>query len=83
MTGHVWRHSIYPHAIINAFLQEQQEVVVTMSSLSRLLGLFFAAAMAAFSAYIFLQSGDWVAAVFFLGSVGYAVFFASTQTKRP
>jgi hypothetical protein len=54
-----------------------------MSGFGRLLGLFFAAAMAAFSAFIFLQSGDWVAAVFFLGSVGYAVFFASTQAKRP
>jgi hypothetical protein len=54
-----------------------------MSGLGRLLGLFFAAAMAAFSAFMFMESGDWVAAVFFLGSVGYAVFFASTQTKRP
>ena len=64
-------------------LQEQQEAVVNMSGLGRLLGLFFAAAMAAFSAFMFMESGDWVAAVFFLGSVGYAVFFASTQTKRP
>jgi hypothetical protein len=54
-----------------------------MSGFGRLLGLFFAAAMAAFSAFIFLRSGDWVAAVFFLGSVGYAVFFASTQAKKP
>lgn len=54
-----------------------------MSGFGRFLGLFFAAAMAAFSAYIFLQSGDWVAAVFFLGSAGYAVVFASTQTKGP
>jgi hypothetical protein len=54
-----------------------------MSGFVRLLGLFFAAAMAAFSAFMFLQSGDWVAAVFFLGSIGYAVFFASTQTRGP
>ncbi len=64
-------------------LQEQQETVVNMSGFGRVLGLFFAAAMAAFSAYIFLQSGDWVAAVFFLGSIGYAVYFASTQAKKP
>jgi hypothetical protein len=54
-----------------------------MSGIGRFLGLFFAAAMAAFSAFMFLRSGDWVAAVFFLGSVGYAVFFASTQAERP
>jgi hypothetical protein len=53
-----------------------------MSKYARVFGLIVAAAMAAFSAYIFLETGDWVAAVFFLGSVGYTVVFASTQMLR-
>jgi len=50
-----------------------------MSNFARLFGLFVAAAMGLFSAYMFLTTGDWVAAVFFLGSVGYLVFFASSR----
>jgi hypothetical protein len=53
-----------------------------MSKYARVFGLIVAAAMAAFSAYMFLETGDWVAAVFFLGSVGYAVVFVATKTLR-
>jgi len=53
-----------------------------MSKFARIFGLIVAAVMAAFSAYMFLETGDWVAVVFFLGSVGYAVVFASTQMLR-
>jgi len=48
-----------------------------MSNSARVLGLFIAAAMGLFSAYMFVETGDWVAAVFCLGSIAYAVFFAS------
>ena len=51
-----------------------------MSKYARVFGLIAAVAMGAFSAYIFLQTGDWVAAVFFIGSVGYAVVFVSTRS---
>jgi hypothetical protein len=50
-----------------------------MSNFARSFGLFLASAMALFSAYNFLTSGDWVAAAFFLGSIGYLVFFASRR----
>ena len=50
-----------------------------MSSFARLFGLLVAAAMGLFAAYIFLTTGDWVAAVFVLGSIGYLVFFASSR----
>ena len=50
-----------------------------MSTYARVIGLIVAVAMGAFSAYIFLKTGDWVAAVFFIGSVAYAVVFVSTH----
>ncbi len=34
-----------------------------------------AVAMAGFSSYIFLRTGDWVALIFLLGSMAYAAFF--------
>ena len=36
--------------------------------------------MFAFSSWMYLRSGDWVALVFALGSVAYGVFFWSTRT---
>ena len=36
-----------------------------------------AAVMFAFSAWIFQQTGDWLAAVFAAGSLGYGLFFIS------
>ncbi len=46
-----------------------------MSPTAKLIGLIVAAAMFVFSCWMYLQTGDWVAAVFALGSVGYALFF--------
>ena len=49
-----------------------------MSGTPRLIGLILALAMLAFSAYMYCQTGDWVAAVFLLGSIGYVIVFFST-----
>ncbi|MFT4825930.1 MAG: hypothetical protein ACI9J0_003866 [Cryomorphaceae bacterium] len=51
-----------------------------MSNFARSLGLIAALVMGVFSAYIYLKTGDWVAAVFCLGSVAYFIFFISKQT---
>ncbi|MEH6636800.1 MAG: hypothetical protein V7700_14835 [Halioglobus sp.] len=53
-----------------------------MSKSGRLLGLALALVMLVFSGYMFLQTGDWVAAVFVLGSLGYALFFLSTARSN-
>jgi hypothetical protein len=50
-----------------------------MSNFARSFGLFLASAMAIFSAYNFFTTWDWVAAAFFLGSIGYLAFFASRR----
>ena len=55
---------------------------VLMSKSGRLLGLALALVMLIFSGYMFLQTGDWVAAVFVLGSLGYALFFLSTARSN-
>jgi hypothetical protein len=46
-----------------------------MFTIQRTLGLLAALGMFIFSVYIYLQTGDWVAALFALGSLGYFVFF--------
>ena len=46
-----------------------------MSNSALYAGLALALLMFVFSSWMFIQSGDWVAAVFALGSVGYALFF--------
>lgn len=48
-----------------------------MSATGRLIGLAVAFAMFLFSAYVFINTGDWVAAVFAIGSLGYGLFFMS------
>jgi hypothetical protein len=51
---------------------------------ARTLGLLAAVAMFVFSVYIFINTGDWVAAVFALGSLSYFVFFlAYYKGKTP
>jgi len=45
-------------------------------------GLVIAALMAVFSVYMFLKTGDWVAAVFCLGSVGYIILFTSARIGK-
>ena len=37
------------------------------------------AAMFVFSTWIYTQTGDWVAAVFAIGSVAYGLFFIGTS----
>lgn len=46
-----------------------------MSSNAKVLALLLSAAMFAFSGWMYIQTGDWVAAVFAVGSLGYGVFF--------
>ena len=46
-----------------------------LSRTSMLVGLVIAAAMFLFSAVMYVRSGDWVAAVFAIGSLGYIAFF--------
>lgn len=58
------------------------DFTVYMSPLARYIGLIIALLMAAFSAYVYTNTGDWVAAVFCLGSVGYCLFFASGRAKN-
>jgi hypothetical protein len=53
-----------------------------MSDNGRLLGLILTALMFAFSTWMYLQTGDWVAAVFALGSLGYGLFFLSKFASR-
>ena len=51
-----------------------------MSKAGRTIGLVLTCAMFAFSAHMFTQTGDWVAAVFAVGSLGYGLFFLSAVT---
>ena len=46
-----------------------------MSSSVKFVALLLSAAMFAFSSWMYLGTGDWVAAVFAIGSLGYGVFF--------
>ena len=54
-----------------------------MSSTARIIGLILTAAMFAFSAWMYTRTGDWVAALFALGSLAYALFFLSAFAGRP
>jgi hypothetical protein len=42
---------------------------------STAIALILALAMFIFSSYMYVQTGDWVAAVFAVGSIAYALFF--------
>ncbi|WP_162845992.1 hypothetical protein [Seongchinamella sediminis] len=46
-----------------------------MTRTGKTVGLVATAAMFAFSTWMYLQTGDWVAAVFAIGSLAYALFF--------
>ncbi len=46
-----------------------------MSPTAKLIGLVLAVLMFVFSCWMYVTTGDWVAAVFALGSVAYALFF--------
>lgn len=46
-----------------------------MSQTGRVIGLIVTGAMFLFSVWIYQRTGDWVAAVFAVGSLAYGVFF--------
>jgi hypothetical protein len=54
--------------------------VLPVSKAGRTIGLVLTCAMFAFSAHMFTQTGDWVAAVFAVGSLGYGLFFLIAAT---
>jgi hypothetical protein len=49
-----------------------------MSPVARSAALIVAMAMFLFSVWMFSRTGDWVAAIFALGSVAYGLFFFSS-----
>ena len=51
----------------------------SMTNTAKYLGLAVALCMCVFSSWMYLQTGDWVAAVFALGSVAYALFFFGSK----
>lgn len=53
-----------------------------MPAIVRSIALLLAAAMFAFSVWIFTQTGDPVAVIFALGSVAYAIYFFSTVPPK-
>lgn len=53
-----------------------------MTRAGKFIGLTLTCIMFAFSAWMFQQTGDWVAAVFAAGSLGYAIFFFSQETPN-
>ncbi len=52
-----------------------------MSGGARLVGLVIAAAMFVFSVWMFTRTGDWVAAVFAIGSMAYGLFFMDARRR--
>ena len=52
-----------------------------MSKTGRYIGLLLTAAMFAFSTWMFVNTGDWVAAVFAVGSLAYGLFFLTTARE--
>ena len=54
-----------------------------MSKFAQTLGTIIALAMGLASAYVYLKTGDWVAAVFCIGSIGYLLFFVSQRGRKP
>lgn len=51
-----------------------------VSKTGRTIGLVLTCAMFAFSAHMFIRTGDWVAAVFAVGSLAYGLFFLRAAT---
>ena len=56
--------------------------VAHLSRKGHVLGLALALLMLVFSSYVYYKTGDWVAAVFVLGSVGYTIFFGSVLRRN-
>ncbi len=53
-----------------------------MYKFGRIVGALFAVAMFAFSVFAYLRTGDWVAALFAVGSLGYLVFFLAVYQRN-
>ena len=53
-----------------------------MTRRGRLLGLALTASMFAFSAFMYSRNGDWVAAVFAVGSLAYGLFFLLVSQRE-
>lgn len=53
-----------------------------MSDTGKWVGMILSSVMFAFSAYMYTLTGDWVAAVFASGSVGYGLFFIGDVWQR-
>lgn len=49
-----------------------------MTTTGRTIGLVLTASMFVFSTWMYTQTGDWVAAVFAVGSLAYGLFFVGT-----
>jgi hypothetical protein len=55
-----------------------------MPDVGKTVGLLLATAMFVFSLWMFSRGGDWVAAVFAIGSAAYGIFFfTSGKNKSP
>ena len=52
-----------------------------MSVTGKWVGLCLTALMFAFSTWVYLNSGDWVAAVFAVASAAYAIFFLTRDVS--
>ena len=52
-----------------------------MSVTGKWIGLCLTALMFAFSTWVYLNSGDWVAAVFAVASAAYAIFFLTRDVS--
>ena len=57
-----------------------EDTVLTRTG--KTVGLVATAAMFAFSAWMYQQTGDWVAAVFAVGSLAYGLFFYSQNPSQ-
>ncbi|MDP4650519.1 MAG: hypothetical protein NWR12_00325 [Haliea sp.] len=52
-----------------------------MSPIARNVGIVVTLGMLVFSGWMYLQTGDWVAMVFAVASLGYGVFFFSVTPR--
>ncbi len=52
-----------------------------VSQTARTIGIVVTLAMLVFSGWMYLQTGDWVALVFAVFSLGYGVFFLSVTPR--
>jgi len=52
-----------------------------VSQTARAIGIVVTLAMLVFSGWMYLQTGDWVALVFAVFSLGYGVFFLSVTPR--